>query len=149
MSSEKEMNWEKTAREAVNAQCAGEAPSPEKAGALICAQIAKASRQKGDARAHIVAVCHGAMTGLALNHADLPAAAVETLKGLANISLMSRSDPSDIMTWVLEGFAEATTVAGFTARVEIQHRIDGEFHGVGEVFDKLCEEVKKRGPGAP
>ena len=136
----------KKARDAVNAACGeGGPPSPEKAAQLICSLIASAARQKGDNRRHVVEVCQGAMTGLALNHADLPATAVAILRGLENISLMSRSDPSSIMTWVLEGIAEATPVAGFEARVEIQHRLDGEFHGVGEVFDKLCDAVKKRG----
>lgn len=146
MGTDTEPLWEKQGREAVNtAAASGKELTPDFAAQLICQLIAGAARKTKDTRKAVVGVCHGAMTALALHHANLPESAVETLKGLTNISLSSRSDPSELMTWILEGFAEATVVAGFGERVEIQHRIDSELHGVGEVFDKLCDAVKKRG----
>lgn len=133
-------DYEKQAKEAIQAVWAeAQSVDPVKAAQITCAHIAHAARMSKDSRKAIVEVCRGAMAGMLVTNQDLPETALQILRSLMNISLVTRADPSQIMNWVLEGIAEITPQAGMTVRSAMHNKIEAEFMGTGEAFSKLCD----------
>lgn len=136
---------EKEGRDAVAAALAKGA-EPKAIAKEICAQISRAAAASTDHRAAVAATVRGAMSAVFLSGQDLPHTAVETLAGLAHVTLMMRVGPEDLMTWVMEGIASMTAVAGPDARDKIGSAIEERFMGAGEVFGAMCDKSTPR-PG--
>ena len=49
------------------------------------------------------------------------------------------------MTWVMEGIAEATPMAGAHVRSDIQRKLEERYSGVGPLFGSLCDKVERKG----
>ncbi|OGS41436.1 MAG: hypothetical protein A2506_09625 [Elusimicrobia bacterium RIFOXYD12_FULL_66_9] len=139
-------DYEKPAREAV-ASALKELSSgwPEKAALITCQQISHAAQVAKDPHAAVVAVCRGALSGVLLSNQNLPDAVLKLLEKLPDTSLIMRSGPEELMSWVLEGAADVTLVAGPSARDAISAKIEEKFMGVGPVFDALCEKARLKG----
>lgn len=136
-------DYEKQAHEAV-VSALGQLSSgwPEKAALITCQQISHAAQVAKDPRAAVVAVCRGALSGVLLSNQNLPDAVLKLLEKLPDTSLIMRSGPEELMSWVLEGAADVTPMAGPAVRDAISAKIEEKFMGVGPVFDALCEKAK-------
>lgn len=135
-------DYEKQAKEAIQAVWAqDQTVDPAKAAQITTSHIAHAARLSKDSRKAIVDVTKGALAGMLLTNQDLPETALQILKSLMNISLVTRADPSEIMNWVLEGIAEVTPSAGMATRSAIHNKIEAEFMGTGQTFSQLCDKA--------
>jgi len=136
-------DYEKQAREAVTSAL-GQISSgwPEKAALVTCQQISHAAQVAKDPRAAVVAVCRGAMSGVLLSNQSLPDTVLKVLQALPDTSLMMRSGAEALMSWVMEGVADVTPLAGPEIRDAISAKIDEKFMGAGAVFDAFCEKAK-------
>ena len=84
----------------------------------------------------------GALAAVFLGGQDVVETAIQVLAYLPNISLMTTAGASDLMSWVMEGIADVTPVAGPEVRDKLAARIDEKFMGAGEVFAALCAKAK-------
>ena len=146
MAEKQETGIKKNARDAVNALFAqGKAAGPSEAAQLACRMIGQAARSQKDPRRSVADVCLGVMEGLFLHNQDLPETALKIMESLPNMSLIMRVGPQDLMTWVMEGIAEATPMTGARVRSDIQRKLDERYTGVGLVFSSLCDQVGQKG----
>jgi len=146
MSEEQGPNLKMKARDAMSALFAGgKAAGPSEAAQLVCQMISQAARNEKDPRRSVADVCAGAMEGLILCGRPLPETALKIMESLADISLIMRAGPQDLMTWVMEGIAEAAPLAGMKASAAIQQALEERYHGVGPLFASLCEKAKQTG----
>lgn len=88
-------------------------------------------------------VCKGTMAGLLLIEKDLPAGAVRVLQCIAETAQELHLDPSEMMTWAMEGIAAITPVLSHERRYAIRAAIEEAFLGAGEIFDGLCSRAGK------
>lgn len=140
-------DYEKQAKDAVAASiqsdpgagCARTVP-------VMCQQISAATRTTQEPKDAVVAVCRGSMHAVLLAGQSVPDAAVGLLDSLPNMSLMMRSGPEDLMSWVMEGIAEATTMAPADVRDGVRTKIEEKFMGASSIFDDLCRaaDAKKK-----
>lgn len=139
---------EKQAKDAVSAVIAQDSV----AGAVltvpvICQHIARAARMTGDPKPAVVAVCRGAMNAVFLGGQSVPDAAVALMEALPNMSLMMRAGPEDLMSWVMEGIADVTPVAGADVRDAVCAKIEEKFMGASMIFNEYCEAASKKNRG--
>ena len=139
-----EITLERQAREAVAAELSKKSGA---AAAVMGSLIARASRSATDPHAAVVDVCRGGMGALLLAGQDLPASAVQILEILPNLSLMMRSGPEQLMTWVMEGIAAAAAMSSPDVQESIKTRIDEKFMGAGDVFGSFCEKARQSAKG--
>ncbi|MBI3551737.1 MAG: hypothetical protein HY077_04405 [Elusimicrobia bacterium] len=137
-------DYEKQARETVARLTLG-GDGPGKAAALITQLIGQAARSSKDPHAVVVAVCRGAMDGAHISGQSLPETAIKVLESLPNMSLMMRSGPEELMSWVMEGIAEVTPGVGGEVRDAIHAKIEEKF--MGAVFDGLCQKAFQKARG--
>jgi len=141
-----ETDFEKQAKDAVAASIAADSV----AGAVltvpvICQQISHATRMTKDPKPSVIAVCRGAMQAVLLGGQNVPDTAVALLEALPNMSLMMRAGPEDLMSWVMEGIADVTPVAGPDVRDAVSAKIEERFMGASTIFNGFCEAAKNRG----
>lgn len=139
---------EKQAKDAVAAAIAKDSV----AGAVLtvpvmCQQISHAARTNADPRPAVVAACRGAMNAVLLGGQSVPDAAVGLLEALPNMSLMMRAGPEDLMSWVMEGIADVTPMAGATVRDAVCSKIEEKFMGASAIFNELCDAALKKSRG--
>jgi len=139
-------DFEKGAFEAITRLPPG-ADDPRAAGKTVAQLLSRASHAAKDNHHAIVSVSKGVMAAMKLKGGDLPEMAVQMLKSLSNMTLMTRVDPQDIMTWVMEGIAEASFGAASDVRGAIGDHIESQFQGAGEVFAQLCEKAIRKDAG--
>ncbi|MBI4060610.1 MAG: hypothetical protein HY403_04200 [Elusimicrobia bacterium] len=141
-------DFEKQAKDAVAASIAGD---PAAGAALtvpvICQQISHAARISKDPKPAVIAVCRGAMNAVLLGGQSVPDVAVALMEALPNISLMMRTGPEDLMSWVMEGVADITPMAGAEARDALRVRIAEKFMGASTIFDDLCDAASRKSRG--
>jgi len=87
-------------------------------------------------------ICFGAMSGLLLIEKDLPKGAILIIKGMAEIAQKVGVEPSELMTWAMEGIARITPMTSVQVREEIRALIEQDYMGAGEVFSNLCDKHK-------
>lgn len=138
-------DFEKQAKDAVAAVIAKDAVS----GAVltvpvICQHISHAARASKEPKDAIVAVCRGAMNAVFLGGQSVSDAAVALLEALPNMSLMMRTGPEDLMSWVMEGIADVTPLAGPDVRDALRAKIEEKFMGASAIFDGLCEAAARK-----
>lgn len=138
-------DFEKQAKDAV---AAGIATNPGAGAAMtvpiMCQQISHAARMSKDPKPAIVAVCRGSMNAVLLAGQNVPDAAVALLEALPNTSLMMRAGPEDLMSWVMEGVADVTPMAGVEVRDALRMKIEEKFMGASTIFDGFCEAALRK-----
>ena len=139
-------DYEKQAKDAV---AAGISVDPV-AGAVLtvpimCQHISYATRMSKDHKAAVVAVSRGAMKAVMLAGQSVPDAAVALLVALPDTSLMMRAGAEDLMSWVMEGIADVTPMAGPEVRDALRTRIEEKFMGTSSIFDAFCDAAALRG----
>lgn len=112
---------------------------------VMCQHISHAARAAKDPRTAIVAVCRGSMNAVLLGGQSVPDAAVSLLEALPNMSLMMSTGPEDLMSWVMEGIADVTPLAGPEVRDALRVKIEEKFMGASSIFDGFCEAAARRG----
>lgn len=135
-------NPEKSARDAVNAALLKGA-DPSVLAKLICQQIAMAARGSQDPKDAVVAAARGGMAGVFLGNQDVPATTVEVLSGLAEMSLMTRAGPQELMSWVMEGVAAVVANVPDGIGSKIADAIEERFQGAGQAFSALCDQASR------
>lgn len=139
-------DYEKQAKDAVAAVIAKDAVSGAALTVpVMCQHISHAGRMSKDPKRAIVAVCRGSMNAVLLGGQSVPDAAVALLEALPNMSLMMSTGPEDLMSWVMEGIADVTPVAGPEVRDALRVKIEEKFMGASVIFDALCDAAAARG----
>jgi hypothetical protein len=139
-------DYEKLAKEAVAATiAAGSGAGHALTVPVMCQHISHAARMSKDPRPGVVAVCRGSMQAVLLGGQSVPDAAVALIEALPNMSLMMRAGPEDLMSWVMEGIADVTPMAGPEVRDAVSARIEEKFMGASAIFNGYCEAAAKRG----
>lgn len=139
-------DYEKQAKDAVAAVIAKNAASGAALTVpVMCQHISHAARLSKDPKGAIVAVCRGSMNAVLLGGQSVPDAAVALLEALPNMSLMMSTGPEDLMSWVMEGIADVTPVAGPDVRDALRVKIEEKFMGASVIFDALCDAAAARG----
>jgi hypothetical protein len=136
---------EKQAQDAVSAVIAKDAASGAALTVpVMCQHISHAARMSKEPREAIIAVCRGSMNAVLLSGQNVPDAAVALLEALPNMSLMMRTGPEDLMSWVMEGIADVTPLAGPDVRDALRVKIEEKFMGASVIFDGLCEAAAQK-----
>ena len=139
---------EKQAKDAVAAIVASNpAGGAARTASVICQHISHAARISKEPKTAVVAVCRGSINAVLLGGQSVPDTALALMEALPNISLMMRAGPEDLMSWVMEGIADVTPMAGVTVRDALRARIEEKFMGASGVFDKFCEAALKKSLG--
>lgn len=95
-----------------------------------------------DPKESVEDICFGAMSGLLLIEKDLPNGAMLILTGMAEIAQKVNIDPSELMTWTMEGIARIAPLVASHTLEDTRMRIEKEYMGAGEVFGSLCNKYK-------
>ncbi|MDX6770401.1 MAG: hypothetical protein SF051_12775 [Elusimicrobiota bacterium] len=137
-------DFEQLAKDIVTSRLkeAGEAPA-------ACAEVARkmivsgvtSTGAKQDPRRTVIGVCQGVMGGALLLEKDLAAIAIALLSEVAAMADELHLDPSEMMTWAMEGIARVCHVSGALAESSVQDAIEAKFMGAGEAFSALCREA--------
>jgi hypothetical protein len=141
-----DLDHEKRAKEAVSASIAGDpVAGPVLTVPVICQQISHAARTSKDPKPGVIAACRGAMQAVLLGGQSVPDTAVALMEALPNMSLMMSAGPEDLMSWVMEGIADVTPMAGPEVRDALRVKIEEKFMGASSIFETYCEAASKRG----
>ena len=135
------VDFEKQARDAVSSAIVKE---PGAAISVILQQIGRSAQAAADTHEGVAAATLGGMTALWNANQDLPDATVKILGGLTEMSIVTRAGPEQVMTWVLQGIATASDMAGAEIQGDIRSRIEETFQGAGDVFQKLCDQARAK-----
>ncbi len=137
------------AKQAKDAVVAGITANPRAGAALtvpiMCQQISYAAKISVDHKSAIVAVSRGSMQAVLLSGQSVPEAAIALLESLPNISLMMSAGPENLMSWVMEGIADVTPMAGAEVRDALRVSIEENFMGTSVIFNGFCEAAARRG----
>ena len=111
---------------------------------VICQQIAHAARVNKAPKDAVIAACRGAANAVLLGGQSVPDAAIGIMDALPGMSLMMRSGPEDLMSWVMEGVADVMPMAGDEIRDALSARIEEKFMGASMIFNENCEAANKK-----
>jgi len=140
-----DIDLEKQAKDAVAAIIAKDSVSGAALTVpVICQHISHAARMTKDPKPAVVAVCRGAMNAVLLGGQSVPDAAVALMEALPNMSLMMRAGPEDLMSWVMEGVADVTPMAGADVRDAVSLKIEEKFMGASAIFNEFCDAAAKK-----
>ncbi|MEK7384210.1 MAG: hypothetical protein AAB262_13105 [Elusimicrobiota bacterium] len=133
-------DFEKLAKDLILAHLKTSQDAPTVAGEMlrkmaIAAVTSTGSRQQP--RVSVRAACKGIMSGMVLLEKDLPAAAVAMLQQMGAVAAETNQDPSECMTWAMEGMAQVCSLATVTVQESVRAAINEKFMGAGEVFESL------------
>ena len=144
MSPDERSPFENLARDAVMAALTKEGEAtPDKIAQTICGLISAAARKEAGPQQGIIEATRGGMTVvLTGNHQPADTAAL-ILAGLSEMSLMTKVGPTDLMSWTLEGVADAVVEVAPDQRHPIAEKVEERFNGVGAVFTGLCDKADK------
>lgn len=138
-------DFEKQAKDAVTAAIAKDSGAGAATWApVMCQHLAHAARASKEPKDGVVAVCRGSMQAVLLAGQSVPDAAIALMEALPNTSLMMRTSPEDLMSWVMEGVADVMPVAGADVRDAMRLKIEEKFMGASVIFDGFCEAASKR-----
>lgn len=142
-------NFEQLTKEMVVSQLKDAPDAPEQAAAvarrtIVAGLLGTQTAAAADPRSTVQQVCKGMMSGLLLAEKDLPKSAVLLLQGMAEAAQETHREPSDLMTWAMEGIAQVAPMVSPEVRAALQDAIDQAFMGAGQVFNELCQKASKR-----
>ncbi len=115
---------------------------------IMCRHLSHAARISKDPKPAVIAVCRGSMKALLLGGQNVPDAAMALMEALPNMSLMMRTGPEDLMSWVMEGIADVIPMAGVEVRDALSTKIEEKFMGVSSIFEGFCEAALKKSHGS-
>lgn len=96
------------------------------------------TQNKQEPRKTVTDVCRGVMAGVLLLEKDLPPVAMALLAETAAIAGDVHLDPSEMMTWAMEGIARVCHMAGAPVESAVQDAIEAQYMGAGEAFAAAC-----------
>lgn len=96
------------------------------------------THNKQDPHKTVTDVCKGVMGGALLLGKDLPPIAIALLGEIAAVSADVNLDPSEMMTWAMEGIARVCHMAGAPVESAVQEAIEAKYMGAGEAFAAAC-----------
>lgn len=143
-----EYDFEKLAREIVTSRLQEIESAPEVCGEIarkIIVAAVRGTKVRQEPRATVAAVCRGVMGGMLLLGKDLPRTAVCVLQQMAEISHELQFDPSDLMTWGMEGLAGVLPMAGPQAEHAVEEAVERAFMGAGETFRRVRDRARAKG----
>lgn len=133
-------DFEKLAKEIVISQLR-DSPNAPQAAAQVAHKIVVTAvlntRVRQDPHLSVSSVCRGIMGGMLILEKDMPATAVALLNQMATIAQESSLDPSDCMTWAMEGIAIVCKISSSNVSNLVREAIEENFMGAGTVFDEL------------
>lgn len=135
-----QFDFEKLAKDLLLEHLKGSADAAASAGEIVRKMAVAAVAGAGSSqapRASVRAACKGIMSGVVLLEKDLPAAAVAVLQQMGAVAAETNQDPSECMTWAMEGMAQVCRLAPASAQEAVRAAIDEKFMGAGEVFENL------------
>lgn len=141
-----EYDFEKLAREIVASQWPQIEPGK---GPQAAARLAKqslisgvqATKLRQEPQKTVRAVCRGVISGVLLAGGSLPETAACILSEMAAVADETALSPQDLMTWSMEGIAQAAQIAGADVQSKIQDAIEARFMGAGSVFGDICRTL--------
>ncbi len=131
---------EKQAQDAVTACLKAGSP----AAPVMCQHISHVARISKDPKSAVIAVCRGSMNAVLLIGQSVPDAAIALMEALPNTSIMMRTSPEDLLSWVMEGVADVTPMAGAEVRDAVSAKIEEKFMGASAIFNEFCEAAQKK-----
>ncbi|MBI5210983.1 MAG: hypothetical protein HY927_13520 [Elusimicrobia bacterium] len=87
-----------------------------------------------------IQVCRGIVTGSFFIDKDIAATVIAVLEMTAEIAHEGNLEPSEIMTWAMEGVASVMAVVGANTQYAVQTAIEERFMGAGAIFGELCQK---------
>jgi hypothetical protein len=134
----------KPVRDAVTAVLVS-GPDAGKVTAVIMQHLSYAARAAAsNPKDAVVAVVRSGFTTAAMGAVDLAELTIQVLQALPNTSLMVKAGPEDLMSWVMEGAAQAA-VAAAGDREKIATHIEEKFMGAGQVFESFFDAERAKG----
>lgn len=112
---------------------------------VIVQHVSLASRASKPPKDGVVASVRGSMQAVLLAGQSVPDAAMGLFDALPGMSLMVSAGAEDVMTWVMEGCADVTPMAGPEIRDALRTRIEEKYMGASAIFEGFCEAAKARG----
>ena len=137
-------DFERLAREIVASRLKDLAAPAEGAGAVareIIISAVQSTKVRQDPHLTVTAAVRGVMSGLLLIEKPLVDAAVEVLQQANNIAQQSSLDPTEVMTWALEGIAQVAAMAPAEAQNAIHEAIEHKYMGAGGVYNELLAKA--------
>lgn len=135
-----EYDFEKLGKEIVVSHCK-DVEDPYAVAGEAARKIAVAAvtstRAAQDPHFTVAAVCRGVSAGMLILEKELPKTAVALLTQMGTVAQETNLDPSDCMSWAMEGIAPIAKLAPGGAADAVRAAIDERFMGAGEVFEQL------------
>lgn len=140
--------FDELTKQMVAQQCRG-ADAPARAADIAAATILAGIRGTRAAAApqtpaeSVRLVTKGMVAGLLVVEGNVALAGIELLKALADLAEKTHTDPTEMLTWCLEGIAEQSPLIPPGMVSALSSAIDREFMGAGMIFNTLCRKAKE------
>lgn len=140
--------FDELTKQMVAQQCLG-AGGPARAADIAAATIlagirgTRAASAPQTAAESVRLITKGMVAGLLVVDGDVAEAGLALLKALAELAQQTHIDPTEMLTWCLEGLAEQSPLVPPAKVSALGSAIDREFMGAGMLFNTLCREAKK------
>ena len=135
---------EKSTREAINIILV-QGPDIAKVTPVLMQRLSYAARVAGsNPKEPVIAVVRAGCVACAVGGIDLADLTIAILQELPNTSLMVKAGPEDLMSWVMQGAAEAAVTAAGD-REKIATKIEEKFMGAGQVFEGFYDAARAKG----
>lgn len=139
-------DFEKQAKDAISACITADPVGGAALTVPIMRQhISYATRMNKDPKPAVIAVCRGSMQAVLVGGQNVPDAALALLTSLPDMSIMMSTGAEELMSWVMEGIADVTPMAGPEVRDALSAKIEEKFMGVSSIFNGFCDAAAKRG----
>ncbi len=98
------------------------------------------TKGKQDPHITLKGIFRGVTQALFALNKDMPQACVRLLQEIPHLSERLELDFATLMTWAMEGIASLASPLGRENCHKIRAKIDENFMGTGEIFEKLCAQ---------
>ena len=102
------------------------------------------TRDLQDPKATVRGVCRGVISGIILLGREMVPSSVELIKSMAQLAEAISLDPADMMTWAMEGIAQAAVLGPPDLREQISAALGENFMGIEGIFDDFCRKALER-----
>ena len=139
--------FDELTKQMVSQQCHG-ADAPNRAADIAAATILagiRGTRSVAEPQTpaeSVRLVTKGMVNGLIVVEGDVASAGIALLKALAELAQQTNIDPTEMLTWCLEGLAEQSPLVPPAKISALSAAIDREFMGAGMLFNELCRKAR-------
>lgn len=98
------------------------------------------TKDRQDPHITLKGIFRGVTQALFALNKDMPPACVRLLQEIPHLSERLELDFATLMTWAMEGIASLSAPLGRENCHKIRAKIDENFMGAGEIFEKLCAQ---------